>query len=61
MLCVGRFSYEAYFFSGSQWLLWDLAKETIVEGPYDLADHDTFKPLVESLDLCTGFDLQVSQ
>jgi hypothetical protein len=35
----GRFGYEAYLFSGSHWLLWDLMKEEVVDGPFDMAEH----------------------
>jgi len=54
----GRFGYEAYFFSGSHWMLWDMMKEEVVEGPFDMVEHHTFQPLMKTLNLCSGHDLQ---
>lgn len=56
----GRFGFEAYFFSGSQWVLWDMKQEEVLQGPFDMADHHAFNPLLKSLDLCSGEDLNVS-
>jgi len=45
-------------FSGDQWLQWDTATRTVIDGPFVINVHPQFSPLVSALDLCTGFDLR---
>jgi hypothetical protein len=52
------FSDEILLFSGTEWLRFDMGTRSVIDGPFQLADHPDFKPLVEALELCTGSDLR---
>jgi len=48
----------AILFSGHQWLRWDTTARQVTEGPFSIADHPKFQPLISALNVCAGFDLR---
>jgi hypothetical protein len=55
---IGYPDSTAILFSGYEWLRWDTTSRQVTQGPYGIADHPKFEPLLQALNVCGGYDLR---